>query len=86
MRGLDHNSLGILRRPGFQMNVSPLSAYLRNVGNNRYKVNTGINNGFSGTFHAITERYVPRTYGIVLMRKALIKPCFQIPGVHGPIV
>ncbi|EIZ79585.1 putative outer membrane salicin receptor [Novosphingobium sp. Rr 2-17] len=45
------------------------SAYLRNVGNNRYKVNAGINNGFPGIFNATTERYVPRTYGIVLSAK-----------------
>lgn len=46
-----------------------VSAYLRNVGNNRYKVNAGINNGFPGTFNATTERYVPRTYGVVVSAK-----------------
>lgn len=46
-----------------------VSAYLRNLSNNRYKVNTGVNNNGLGGFAATTERYDPRTYGIVVSAK-----------------
>jgi len=43
-----------------------VSAYVRNVGDNRYKTNANVNAGVPGTYSATTELYEPRTYGLVL--------------------
>jgi iron complex outermembrane receptor protein len=46
-----------------------VSAYARNIADNRYKTGIQVNDGFPGTFSATTQLADPRTYGVILRAK-----------------